>query len=585
MRASVLTCVCVCSLFCVSQSGDVYDGSFLRWHRHGWGVQRWSTGEVFRGSWEMDAQACGVFTDARRVRWKGDFRTGAVVRLRDDEPDQQSPDTASEEATQTTTALESQEEKQDATVTHFPARYAEQHAAAAAQALLSQTQPLAGSQTARDLSSTQAATTQPFPVAPHSARAGGANSSPRRRGVVPRPRLVPFTRRRETRTERTEREAREALEVEMALKDLRGLGHTASRRFGSARLPGEATFGLMADSPGPAAYAPSLTQTRRVAPRITMASRLPYQTEVAQLVKASASPGPGNAVVPERDPTRPTAPSVSTSRPPLLPAHVTQSSFFHPELSEPGPGAYEPRRSARGSTLEIARSTGPTADLGGSTIKGHPIPRFPGSDAYMRSEALGRGADLGLYTPRVEFDSRRPSAPSFSMLARHKDYAALRAKHAIAPAPGPGPAAYSPNVDAVRPVAMAAATGFGRSKFGARPTVVESIRAVAYDGPNDQRRRAQLGLEGPGPAAYTLPSSFGPTASPRAPIHVAFGPHILQPPAVQVAATFLATNHPFVARFQKHRKQQMQQQGGGDGADDGGEAGEEAKDAAEDGEQ
>lgn len=53
----------------MSESGDVFEGSFLHWKRHGWGVQRWASGEVFRGVWEDDAQARGVFTDTQGQRW------------------------------------------------------------------------------------------------------------------------------------------------------------------------------------------------------------------------------------------------------------------------------------------------------------------------------------------------------------------------------------------------------------------------------------------------------------------------------------------------------------------------------------
>jgi hypothetical protein len=59
----------------VSADGSFYEGEFVDWKRHGHGVQMWSGGEEFRGTWENDNQLEGVYFDANGVQWKGNFVT------------------------------------------------------------------------------------------------------------------------------------------------------------------------------------------------------------------------------------------------------------------------------------------------------------------------------------------------------------------------------------------------------------------------------------------------------------------------------------------------------------------------------
>ena len=222
----------------------MYEGSFLNWHRHGWGVQRWAGGSVYRGAWDMDQQATGVFTDANGARWKGDFRTGQVERLEDEQPQHQQQQEEEENEQQRADETEQndrrqhhqQEEKDhDSNVTHFPASSSYQ----AQVDPLSQTQPYP--LTARDFASTQPASSSSGGfsstqrLAPHSSRSrrsdnnvgGYSQQTPATAGhrVPGRPKKVPFMRRRENKQEREEREAREKEEERIVLKELKAATH------------------------------------------------------------------------------------------------------------------------------------------------------------------------------------------------------------------------------------------------------------------------------------------------------------------------------------------------------------------------
>jgi hypothetical protein len=40
--------------------GDIYEGEFKEWKRHGYGTQQWLTGELYRGTWASDRQLEGI---------------------------------------------------------------------------------------------------------------------------------------------------------------------------------------------------------------------------------------------------------------------------------------------------------------------------------------------------------------------------------------------------------------------------------------------------------------------------------------------------------------------------------------------
>lgn len=591
----------------VSESGDVFEGSFLGWKRHGWGVQRWATGEVFRGVWEDDAQARGVFTDTQGQRWsvertqareaadasvasalthsprslshvhrKGDFKKGQVVKLAPEAAAQEEEEEAAETAPEPQQPQqqeqqppaghdqrEDSEEKDSRSqnVTHFPpsAAYAYQsqheHADFAHTQSFDRTQPLSPS---------QFGSTQPLPPqSARSARSSSGQGGARRRGAhTSRRRRAPPPRVAETAAERSEREARETKEEEIVARELKAARFFLAHRYGSSRVPFEATFGLENDTPGPGQYAvPDLAHTRRTGPKITMAPRLPYTTECALNVKSTPSAGPWSSNIVAlsafqpassppsargSDPSRPSAPQVSTSRPPLLPQYVKDSDFFAAHAKTPGPGAFEPRLTARGKNVGMlasatrAQSMHP-APLGGSEIKGRFIPRFS-SYAHIAQSQLGQGPDAGEYSPKIDRVAGRPSAPSCSMGRRYND--ARNALMRVATLPSP--AAYNPTLSATIPSPLARVSGWGKSRSGQRVHPTESTRAIAHPG-KEALLRNQMGLISPGPAAYT------PNTAPVRPRVSAagFGPHVVQPPAVRVAAHYIETAHPFVERFSK----------------------------------
>jgi hypothetical protein len=560
----------------VSETGDVYEGSFQNWNRHGWGVQRWANGSVFRGSWHLDSQAIGIFVDGTNgSRWKGDFRTGQVERLEDITPEMaEGEELQQEEAQQQQHQQEydpdrrqqqQDEEKEDNTnVTHFPASSSNYQAQPYDP--LSQTQPA----TSRDFSSTAFSRTQTQlpPNTARSARSGtatrlGTATSSRGHRIPPRPQLVKFQRRRESKQERLEREEREAKEEAIVLKELKASMHLMSRRFGSSRIPNEATFGIIPDSPGPGAYHNVLSHLR-AAPKHTMAPLLPKQSEVALIVKTTASSGPWSSNVKANNPSKPAIPAISINHPSMLPAYVKESTFFHPIT--PGPGFVDTVVGPKGTPQDLAHNSSPVADHGGHTIKGHPIPRYLGK-AHMRTVNLGRGADGGMYNPKIDFQAGRESAPKFTMRPRYRD----QVYHTLRLADGPSPAAYTPSFSQVHVSPTARVSGFGRSRAGARPHPTDSVRAVAYMG--EKHMRNQLGLASPGPAAYDVPRAFNPPGlHPKLP-GITFVPHVIQPPAVDVAERFRAEQHPFVQKFKQQQAKEREVLGGVQHAEleDGGE--------------
>jgi hypothetical protein len=321
------------------------------------------------------------------------------------------------------------------------------------------------------------------------------------------------------------------------------------------------------------AVSPSLSQVKRTPIAHSMAPKLPYTSEVAQLVKATSSAGPwssnvGHASGRANDLSRPTVLAVSTSRPPLLPQYVKDSAFFvrNGAREVPGPGTYDVQVSARGkaTTLQsIAGSTGlhahllasgaPPPPLGGSTVKGRYIPVFT-SYAHIARSQLGQGPCPASYTPRVDKASTHEASPSFSMGGRYKtaplggsimgQYDVIRAARL------PGPGQHSPSISGVRPDPAAQAPAWGRSRAGQRVHPTESVRAIAY--PGDERLlRNQLGLASPGPAAYS--PAIDACSTRPAPTNVNFAPHIVQPQAVRVARQFVQTGHPFVKKFAARR--------------------------------
>lgn len=68
----------------ITPNGGVYEGQVREWKRHGLGSQRWVTGESFKGTWEDDMQAKGVFIDSVGRKWKGDFQTRQVKLIPSD---------------------------------------------------------------------------------------------------------------------------------------------------------------------------------------------------------------------------------------------------------------------------------------------------------------------------------------------------------------------------------------------------------------------------------------------------------------------------------------------------------------------
>lgn len=65
----------------LSDNGDIYEGEFKAWLRHGKGVQKWATGEEYHGIWESDCQVHGVYVDREGQWWKGNFSTGDVTLM------------------------------------------------------------------------------------------------------------------------------------------------------------------------------------------------------------------------------------------------------------------------------------------------------------------------------------------------------------------------------------------------------------------------------------------------------------------------------------------------------------------------
>jgi hypothetical protein len=276
------------------QTGDVYEGSFLKWQRHGWGLQRWASGESFRGTWLADAQERGVFTDAQGRKWKGNFRTGEVQRMdggvaaaasvledgsttaaaaagtgnAGEDVDDDIAAAVREELEEAEQQQQQQRRQQQQhgsdehkeNVTHFPA--------SAAYAYRSQHDPsLAQTQQLQSLGHTLpmpfSATAQQLPPPPQSARShrstaplgGRRRGNQTARGIIRQP-----PPRRETPEERAEREQREKAEEKIVLNELKQATYLLGGRYGSNRVPFEAT---LYSSPGPAAYESASHHTAR----------------------------------------------------------------------------------------------------------------------------------------------------------------------------------------------------------------------------------------------------------------------------------------------------------------------------------
>ena len=76
-----------------SSAGDVYQGEFKQWRRHGRGQQTWASGEVFTGSWVGDAQHEGVFIDAQGRKWAGNWLTRQIRLIGEFAPPPAAPET------------------------------------------------------------------------------------------------------------------------------------------------------------------------------------------------------------------------------------------------------------------------------------------------------------------------------------------------------------------------------------------------------------------------------------------------------------------------------------------------------------
>lgn len=65
----------------ICENGDVYEGEFKDLKRHGFGFQRWASGQQFRGFWKNDRYVSGVYRDERGRVFRGDFKRGRVERI------------------------------------------------------------------------------------------------------------------------------------------------------------------------------------------------------------------------------------------------------------------------------------------------------------------------------------------------------------------------------------------------------------------------------------------------------------------------------------------------------------------------
>lgn len=64
----------------ISNSDGTYEGNVRKYKRHGYGIQKWNSGEIFKGTWKNDKQMNGMFQDLEGRLWKGNF-SAKKIRL------------------------------------------------------------------------------------------------------------------------------------------------------------------------------------------------------------------------------------------------------------------------------------------------------------------------------------------------------------------------------------------------------------------------------------------------------------------------------------------------------------------------
>jgi len=57
----------------ISNSDGIYEGNIRKYKRHGYGMQKWHSGEMFKGMWKNDVHVKGTFQDSKGRLWKGNF--------------------------------------------------------------------------------------------------------------------------------------------------------------------------------------------------------------------------------------------------------------------------------------------------------------------------------------------------------------------------------------------------------------------------------------------------------------------------------------------------------------------------------
>lgn len=62
----------------ISNSDGTYEGNVQKYKRHGYGIQTWDSGEIFKGMWKNDKHVNGMFQDAEGRLWKGNFSKNKV---------------------------------------------------------------------------------------------------------------------------------------------------------------------------------------------------------------------------------------------------------------------------------------------------------------------------------------------------------------------------------------------------------------------------------------------------------------------------------------------------------------------------